>query len=221
MAEPGFTKGNSYLFSKDIYTWNLPSGYTCPGAEKCFGYADKLTGKLHIGKHTEFRCYSSVTERFPAVRDKAWANYDLARLADTGWMNTAYRISELIPKKARLIRIHASGDFFSQAYFDAWLWVCTLHPSVHFWAFTKSLNYWLQRRDCLPPNINMTASYGGKHDHLIKRYGLKYAKVVYSEAEADALKLQIDAGDRLAAYGDESFALLENFKARKPLLTLL
>jgi hypothetical protein len=37
-----------------------------------------------------------------------------------------------------------------------------------------------------------TASRGGRDDHLIEEHSLRSARVVYSEAEADALGLEID-----------------------------
>jgi len=213
MAFPGFTRGNRYLFSPDVWTWNLPSGYTCPGASECLAYADRATGRVTQGAKATFKCYYTVTERFPAVREKGWANREL--VWDKPSDLQADLIWALIPRRASLIRIHAGGDFFNQSYFDAWLDVCRRRPDIHFWAFTKSLPFWLRRHDAIPSNLVLTASYGGKHDHLIDTYGLKSSRVVYSEAEAERLGLPIDTDDRLAAYGTGSFALLENFTRSK------
>lgn len=213
MTQPGFTRGNRYLFSPEIWTWNLPSGYTCPGARACFAVTDRETGRMTRGKHAEFKCYSAVTERYPAVRAKSWANYDAIRDLDKwGIVDVLFA---LMPREPSLIRIHAAGDYWSQDYFDAWLVVCAAMPETRFWAFTKSLPYWINRIGHIPPNLMMTASYGGKHDHLIAQHGLKYARVVYSEEEARMLGLPIDTDDRLAAYSNDPFALLENFSRRK------
>jgi hypothetical protein len=209
IVKPGFSRGNSYLFSRDVYTWNLPSGHTCPGAWACLAYADRETGRITKGKHSEFKCYSAVTERFPAVRAKSWSNYELVRFQEP--QTIADLLCALLPKRAELIRIHAAGDFFSQPYFDAWLEVCRREPGRRFWAFTKSIRYWLARINDVPPNLNMRASLGSKHDDLIIEHGLKYARVVYSPQEAERLNLRIDSDDSLAAFGNEPFALLENF----------
>jgi hypothetical protein len=213
MAKPGFTKGNAYLFDPNIWCWNLPSGFTCPGAKACLAYANKDTGKITLGKHNEFKCYSAVTERFPAVRAKSWANRDLVFGLDP--ISVANAITALMPANAKLIRIHAAGDFFSQEYFDGWLEACRRKPHVKFWAFTKSLPFWIARIDQIPPNLNLTASIGGKHDGLVAEHRLRYARVVYSPAEAEALALEIDSGDRLAAFGLMPFALLENFGSKR------
>jgi len=81
-----------------------------------------------------------------------------------------------------------------------------------FYAYTKSLRYWLSVRE-FPEiwNFVLTASYGGTHDHLIDEFNLRSAKVVFSEAEAAELGLPIDHDDTHAAkptLRDDSFALL-------------
>ena len=57
----------------------------------------------------------------------------------------------------------------------------------------------------------LTASRGGRLDHLIDEHNLRESKVVFSEAEADALGYDIDHTDEHAAIPAlrlESFALL-------------
>ena len=60
-------------------------------------------------------------------------------------------------------------------------------------------------------NFVLTASYGGRDDHMIQEFNLRSAKVVFSEAEAAELGLEIDHDDSHAAkpsLRDKSFALL-------------
>jgi len=204
-----FTTGNTYLFAPDAWTWNLPSGFTCPAATACLTYADERTGAITNGPQQTFKCYSAVTERFPGVRKRCWANFRAVQKKDAD--EVFKTLQKIWPARAQFVRIHAGGDFFSQDYFDGWLQVCRAHPSVRFWAFTKSLTYWLARLDDIPANLNLQASYGGRHDALIEQHGLKYALVVYSAAEAAERGLAFDTDDLMAAYGSESFALLENF----------
>jgi len=209
MISPKFTKVNKYIFDQDAYAWNLPSGHTCPGAYKCLAKADRTTGKITNGPKQEFRCYSAVGERFPSVRKRVWENFEATKDKSPG--EVAQVLAGCFPRKARRVRIHSSGDFFSQNYFDGWLRFISLQPSVHFWAFTKSLPFWIARLSSIPCNLVLTASVGGRHDTLAHRHKLKYAKVVYSKQEAASYQLKIDVDDRLAAHGSESFALLENF----------
>jgi hypothetical protein len=207
--KPAFTKANAYLFDPSAWSWSLPSGTTCPGAEKCLAFANRETGKLRHGKKQEFLCYSAVTERFPSVRGRVWTNFEAVRGRTR--FGVKHELSCALPLSARLVRIHSGGDFFSQEYFDGWLMLASSNPRVRFWAFTKSVDFWVKRLGSIPPNLELQASYGGRHDHLIGEHGLKFAKVVNSKEEADALGLELDTDDRLAAFPGPSFALLENF----------
>lgn len=108
----------------------------------------------------------------------------------------------------KIVRIHVSGDFFSQTYFDAWLQVAKNNPSILFYAYTKALPLLVKRLNDIPNNFRLTASYGGTHDHLISKHNLKFAKVVKSVEEANKLRLKIDHDDSLAYGSSKSFALL-------------
>ena len=57
-------------------------------------------------------------------------------------------------------------------------------------------------------NLVLTASYGGSRDELIDRHGLRYARVVHSEAEAEDLGLELDHDDSHAMKPGPSFGLL-------------
>jgi len=106
------------------------------------------------------------------------------------------------------IRIHVSGDFFNQNYFDAWIEVAKRYPTRLFYAYTKALPFWVKRIHNIPQNLVLTASYGGTHDFLIKKHNLRSATVVESVEEAKKLRLKIDHDDSLAMEKGKSFALL-------------
>lgn len=206
MALLHFTKGNTYL-QKGVYTFNLPSGFTCPCAKACLTYANRNTGTITRGKDAEFTCYAARTERFPTVRAIVWRNYlTLRELKTVEAMANA--LHDAIPPKATRIRIHANGDFFSQDYFDAWIEVARRNPHLKFWAFTKSVPFWIARKESIPSNLKMQASYGGKYDDLIKAHGLKFAEIFETELEAQGAGLKVDTDDALAEDGNDSFALI-------------
>ena len=52
----------------------------------------------------------------------------------------------------------------NHASFHAHIKLCKENPSVEFWAYTKSLNYWVNRINDIPKNLVLTASRGGKQD---------------------------------------------------------
>jgi hypothetical protein len=202
-----FTNGNSKL-DQAIFILSLPAGYFCPFAQDCLSKANRKTGHIKDGPHTQFRCYAASGEsRGPAVRDMRWHNAKLLRACKTE-DEMARLIFDSLSPFARYVRVHESGDFFSQAYFDAWMSVGHERPDTHFYAYTKSLPYWIRRRDSIPDNFVLTASYGGTHDHLIAEHGLRYSVVVKTHQQAADMGLEIDHDDSHAMNPGPSFALL-------------
>ena len=185
-----------------VYEWNLPSGFTCPFAMECLVKVDRHTGKFD-NKSKAYRCYSAMQERFPAVRNHRWANFDFLR--DGG--------KPEIPKKAEAVRIHMSGDFYSQDYFDMWLDICNENPKIEFWAYTKSLKYWVKRINEIPDNLILTASKGGRNDNLIDEYNLKNVEII--KTKEDAKEKPIDTCDDQARIPNVNFCLLDNFAKKK------
>lgn len=193
-----FTKNKTY-YSGIVYEWNLPTGHTCPSALECLVKVNRETGKF-LNSSNQYRCYAANAERFPSVRNYRWNNFEYAKKG----------FKPIIPLDAKSIRIHASGDFFSQKYFDLWLEICRENPNVEFWAYTKSLNFWIKRIQEIPFNLILTASYGGKFDHLIKEFNLKHAIVIKDISEV--LEMTIDFNDDEARKPYVNFYLLDNFK---------
>lgn len=198
----GFQRKVGY-YTGVVYEWNLPTGHTCPAARECLVYVNRDTGKAD-NRSTAYRCYAASAERFPGVRSSRWGNFELAKAGTI----------LALPRPTVAVRIHSSGDFFSQAYFDAWLAYCRSYPAVRFWAYTKSLTYWVARLGAIPTNLVLTASLGGRHDALAEVHGLRTATVVAPEdLPAGAL---VDTNDDLAREHGPSFFLLDNAKAKKP-----
>ena len=206
-----------YLTDKrKIYSLDLLSGYSCPFAEKCLSKAvvqDNGKRKIRDGKHTEFRCFSASQEvQYTNVYNSRKHNFDILRKLSCGEM--VDMMNQSLPTNAGIVRIHVAGDFFSQQYMEAWYTVALLNPSVLFYAYTKSLRYWLAINEFpILHNFVLTASYGGRDDHLIdgENFNFRSAKVVFSEAEAAELGLEIDHDDSHAArpsMRDQDFALL-------------
>ena len=111
------------------------------------------------------------------------------------------------------VRIHESGDFYNGEYLKAWIEVARMMPKNKFYAYTKSLRYWIANMDFVDhlPNFVLTASYGGREDNLIDEHGLRSTTVIFSEEQAWKLGLSIDHDDSHAAdpaMKNQDFALL-------------
>ena len=203
-----------YLEGKrKVYSFDLLSGYSCPFADKCLSKATMIDGKRKIkdGPNTEFRCFSASQEvQYTNTYNSRKANFDALRGMDHS-DQMANAIQSAMPKNTGIVRIHVAGDFFNMKYFLAWIKVARQNPDKLFYAYTKSLMFWIKQIDMIPNNLVLTASRGGRLDNLIDEYNLREAVVVFSEKEAEEKNLIIDHDDSHAArpsLKDDSFALL-------------
>jgi hypothetical protein len=207
MMKLHFGLGNAKL-SAAIATFSLPAGHACPFAGECFSKSDRFTGRITDGPNTRFRCFSATNEaRATTVRNARWRNFELLQEAKTV-QGMADLIQNSIPFGINYVRLHVSGDFFSENYFLAWLNVAINNPAITFYAYTKSIAYWVKHRKDIPANFRLTASKGGKQDNLIGKHRLKSAEVVFSTEEARRKGLEIDHDDSLAINSKKGFALL-------------
>lgn len=197
--------------NRKVYSFDLISGHSCPFANDCFAkvVVDKNGTKSIIdGKYANVRCFSASQEViYKNVYNSRMFNFNTLRNTE----NFAEIIQNNLPKDAGIVRIHVAGDFFNQKYFDAWLEVANLNSNILFYAYTKSIPYWVARINEIPNNFILTASYGGRKDDMISQYNLRSVKIVFSKYQARKLKLQIDHDDSHAALPskkNKDFALL-------------
>jgi len=145
------SRGNKKL-PKTTAIFNLPSVETCPGStESC--------RKL---------CYAKQAEAmYPTVLPARNRNLLASKEA-----YFVYKIAEeLTPlvkrQKIDTVRIHESGDFYSQAYVNKWLTIARIFPTIQFYAHTRSYMFDYSKA---PKNIRFIASLD--HDSLPAQYDL-------------------------------------------------
>ena len=187
---------------RKIYSLDLLSGYSCPFANECLSKATIVDGKRKIqdGPNTKFRCFSASQEvQYNGVYNLRKHNFDTLRGLHLNDMT--HELNQAMPKNLGICRIHVAGDFFSADYMFSWLVMAMMHQDRLFYAYTKSLKYWLKHMEWIDQldNFVLTASYGGRDDKLIDEHMLRASKVVFSEAEAEDLGLEIDHDDSHAA----------------------
>lgn len=188
---------NSEMRQIGVWNWSLPAWAgrlpdgrtynTCPSAGIC--------AQVCYARHG--------TYTWPVVRAKHHANlmYVLDDLTD--WQ--AAMIAELNAAKfhGAWIRIHDSGDFFSDAYLQAWLDICRARPDTNFYAYTKEVSRFrtLVEPDP-PPNFLWVYSYGGTQDDALDAERDRVADVFPDEtAIAKAGWASQEASDLLAVLG--------------------
>ena len=196
------------LHYNQVVGFDLPAGWTCPCADVCLSKADRETGKITDGKNCQYRCYASSIEAFsPNARKNHWDNFDAVRGSELTSEAIAEIISNTITDKIKVIRIHASGDFFSRKYFDAWVIIAKNHPEIQVFGYTKVLQYVNADK---PDNFNLIYSFGGKMDKKVINEPVCY--VVTDKEQAKKLGVPIacaenDWDDFHAIIKGVSFAL--------------
>jgi len=159
-AQVCYARNGTYRFSNvlEAHTRNLTRYLDDPGQ-----WLSDLHGELAQPK---FRP-TGIARAVPAGLDPV-----LQRWADRGGV---------------AIRIHDSGDFFSEAYLRDWLLTATLFSDVLFYAYTKevSLLKGIPAED-IPGNFRYLFSTGGLEDHLIDPDVDRHADVFPDD---DALRL--------------------------------
>jgi hypothetical protein len=138
---------NKKLKKTNTVSFNLPAIESCPQAGICATV-----------------CYATQGAYvYPNVKNARRFNFEQAKGPRWNFENPLIHDLGLI--KQTSIRLHDSGDFFSQAYLNIWFKVITLFPEKQFYAYTKSLHLDFSNK---PDNFTLIQSFGGKLDHLIQ-----------------------------------------------------
>ena len=198
---------------RKIYSLDLLSGWSCPGARDCMAKVVIENGKRRIrdGKHTQFRCFSASQEvLFPKLYDLRKHNLDSLRKCKSVKSMTKL-VEESLPTNLGILRWHVGGGFFNRTYFKTAIEVAKNHPDKLFYAYMKNLRVLdgIKMEDpsmgVLLPNFLITASRGGKYDSLIEALNMREAVVILEEGDAT---MDIDQDDSHAATIGGSFNLL-------------
>lgn len=147
-----WSTGNEKLQKLDTISFNLPAfrgadGFAvCPKAGACATLCYARQGRYLMPTVAASRESNLVKVRGDLAIFIREATEDLEHI------------------KNKIVRVHDSGDFFSQEYMDAWFQIARLFPKKRFYAYTKSLH--LDRAN-KPKNFQIIQSIGGLLDDKI------------------------------------------------------
>lgn len=150
MSDNGKTKFRSNHRNTFGLMYGLPkNGGTCPGATTGEG------GCLYVkAGHKRATCYmEKVVQIYKAVGAKLVENTNLLKDKSIDEMAEVLRATVQKFKDANTeenwyMRLHYSGDFFSEDYAKAWAKVLKEFPEVRFWVYTRSHNVVKHLVDC-------------------------------------------------------------------------
>lgn len=95
-----------------------------------------------------------------------------------GWLERAI-MAQIEADDIKLIRIHASGDFFSDAYVDMWKRIAKSFPAVAMWTYTKVARY--EHSFDFVDNVNVVKS-------MVEGFGFNFGHCGYIITVYKALK---------------------------------
>jgi hypothetical protein len=170
----GFAVGNSKL-GRNIYTWSIPAGSTCPGkSEPCK------------------ECYAQDGFfRMTNVKTALEKNLELSKGKDF----VDYAVKEITRLKAKVVRTHVAGDLYDKEYAVKWYKIISLLKDVRFFIYTRSWRISAIRPTITKmsklPNLRMWWSVDydtGKPINKPSRVRLAYMQV----KETDIPKFDVD-----------------------------
>ena len=89
---------------------------------------------------------------------------------------TSEMIKNLSKRTKKIMRIHESGDFYSQSYINKWKEIIQALPHIQFYAYSKKLNKFDFSEICSLPNFNVINS---KPTEKLANYGsLQYINML-------------------------------------------
>jgi hypothetical protein len=129
-----------------------------------------------------------------------------------GWKSAMIEEVSKRVKTGGYVRIHDSGDFFTDEYLEAWIDIARIIPGVTFYAYTKEVERFKRvagrtyhsisgggEFPWAPANFKWLYSLGGKQDHLIDLDRDRHAEVFpTAEALEAAGYFNQEGDDRLA-----------------------
>lgn len=144
-----FSDSNSKLAKDGIVTFSLQAQTTCPRAGACKSY-----------------CYASKgTYNFRGVKFKRAQNFTLTK--SKKFVTIVTNALQQYKGAKKIIRLHDSGDFYSQNYYLNWISIAIDNPTYSFYAYTKS--FAIIDMSILPTNLKIIQSVGGLDDSKINK----------------------------------------------------
>lgn len=214
---------NSELRADGIFNWTLPAFAVtlsngtnfnvCPNAGACaqLCYARNGTYLFSNVKGKHIRNLEYILEDIDGWQAQMAAELSAKRLQPTGEPRSVAGLSADTPfddyvamwleMGGKAVRIHDSGDFFSEEYALAWIDLARQFPQILFYAYTKEVTMFrkLDSTIMIPANFRWLYSMGGKQDHLLDLDTERHAEVFPTEEEISEAGYQSqDASDLLA-----------------------
>lgn len=165
-------KKTSKLAQRRVLNFGIPAyksetgKITCPFADECVKY-----------------CYARKgTFRWPNTINAYERRFRIARSPDfESIMNAA-----LLVKNPHFVRVHDSGDYFSEKYMDRWFSIMRANPGIKFYSYTNSVLLIKQNIDDMPHNFDVIFSTDGKQRDKVDKTKDRHAVIFKTVEELES-----------------------------------
>lgn len=152
------------VFNFGIPAYKSATGkLTCPFADKCVKYCYAQKGAYIWGN-----VKPAFERRYEATKQDDFVEI---------------MVEELVKKKADYLRIHDSGDYYSNEYIYKWFAIANALPHVRFYSYTKSIPLFLDKT--IPENMDIIFSEGSKKDELIDVNIHRHSRIFSEKSELE------------------------------------
>jgi hypothetical protein len=160
-------KKTSQIAGKRVVNFGIPAyksetgKITCPFADECIKY-----------------CYARKgTFRWPNTVNAYEKRFRIARSPDFETIINA----ALVLQNPHYVRVHDSGDYFSEKYMDRWFSIMRANPGIKFYSYTNSVLLMKMYDKGIPDNFDYILSTDGKQrkyvDKSIDRHAVIFKTV--------------------------------------------
>jgi len=163
------------MASKTVIKFVLGNAKLGKGKYKIVGFGIPADYNFNDGKRNRNTCAGAKDCRdvcyakqgmYLFSNVKAARNKALEQTLDSGFVTLAIAdLTKLAKNGYNVVRVHDSGDFYSQEYLNKWYSIAKALPNLVFYAYTKALNLDLWKDK--PSNFRLIQSLGGRWDSKI------------------------------------------------------
>jgi len=183
----------------DVYNFGIPAFLsetglkTCPKAGQCATGCYARSGTYRFGN-----VKNAYEERLKLTQNENFIDVMVAEI-------NAKLTRSIMRNNKCIIRIHDSGDFYSNKYAMDWMLIMEQCLNVRFYAYTKMVSQFETLADLnfRQSNFRLIYSYGGLEDSLIDTNRHWHSKVFQDEKSLiEAGYVDATQDDMVAALGD-------------------
>ena len=165
-------KKTSKLAQRRVLNFGIPAyksetgKVTCPFADECIKYCYARKGSF----------------RWPNTVNAYEKRFRIARSPDfESVMNAA-----LLIKNPHFVRVHDSGDYFSEKYMDRWFSIMRANPSIKFYSYTNSVLLMKMYDKGIPDNFDYILSTDGKQRKYVDKSTDRHAVIFKTVEELES-----------------------------------